>query len=91
MKTLAQWKASKKDLNTFLEIGDTIDMEIVDYIIGVLPPETMKHNVIQMGEPFDVCPKTGKTRWLTIRKLNHCGQDVNMNGDWIYDGPRIKY
>ena len=73
-----------------MEIGDPIDMEMVDYIIGVLPPETMKLHVIQMGEPFDVCPKTGKTRWLTIRKLNHLDSKISMNGDWIYDGPRIK-
>lgn len=90
MKTMAQWKASKKGLNTFLELGDPIDMEIVDYIIGVLPPITMKGDVIQMGEPFDACPKTGKARWLTIRKLHHRDSGMNMDGDWIYDGPRIK-
>ena len=88
MKTLVEWNKSGKCLNDFLTIGDRIDMALVDYFIGVLPPKTMRHNVIQMGEAFDGCPETGKTRWLTIFKLYHVGQDVNIDGDWVYEGPR---
>ena len=91
MKTLVEWNKSGECLNDFLTIGEEVDMEIIDYIIGVLPPETMKRDVIQMGEPFDACPRTGMTRWLTFFKKTHVGQDVNIDGDWIYGGPRIKY
>ncbi len=80
MKTLNDWKASKKCLSSFLQPGDAIDNEIADYMLCVLPPATWRKDIIQMGEPFD-SDSNGKARYLTIEK----------SGDnWIYTGIKVK-
>ena len=81
MKTMQGWKESKLSLSKYLQEGDEIDMEIVDYIIGVLPPATMNATMVQMGEPFDGCPVTGKHRYITIEKKEGC---------WKYTGLKVK-
>lgn len=50
MKTYANWKG---DLGEYLQVGDEVDQEMVDYFINVLPPVTMNGECVQMGEPYD--------------------------------------
>ncbi|VBB08487.1 Hypothetical protein LUCI_3759, partial [Lucifera butyrica] len=51
------------DLDSFLEVGDLVDEEFVDYFINVLPPACMNGQCVQMGEPYSHNPdKDGKWR-----------------------------
>lgn len=86
MKTRQCWRESKKSLTEYLQEGDAVDMEIIDYVIGVLPPVTMTGKVIQMGEPYDSCPITGKARYITFEKKRRIGYDYSIDGDWEYVG-----
>lgn len=53
MKTKKDWDKSGKNLQTFLQVGDLVDDEMVDYFIEVLPPACMSPQCLQIGEPFD--------------------------------------
>jgi len=50
-KTKAQWDESRQDLDMFLQIGDTVDEEMWDYFLGVLPPAYCSGSILQIGEP----------------------------------------
>ncbi len=79
MKTFAQWKNSGLFLNVFLQIGDAVDDEMVDYFIEVLPPACMSCRCIQIGEPFDHTIE-GKPTFSTLEK---------QNGQWVYMGHKV--
>lgn len=49
VKTYENWKGS---FSEYLNIGDLVDQEMVDYAINVLSPATMNYNMIQIGEPY---------------------------------------
>lgn len=69
MKYFKDWDCNIKD---FLEIGDLVDEEFVNYFINVLPSGTMNNQCIQFGKPYyymeDI--STGKLRatFLTLKK-----------------------
>lgn len=48
-KTGEAWKGS---LHEYLDIGDTVDDDIVDHFINVMPPAILRSDLIQMGEPY---------------------------------------
>lgn len=50
MKTYKNWTSG--DLDHYLNIGDEVDQEMIDYIIGCLPPRTMNSDIVQLGEPY---------------------------------------
>ena len=50
-KTMAAWHEAHVDLGRFLEIGDAVAEDMVDYFLGVLPPATWREALIQIGEP----------------------------------------
>lgn len=51
---LCQLKNWKGDLEEYLQVGDLVDQEMVDYFINVLPPAYMSGSLIQMGHrPHD--------------------------------------
>ncbi|MBP2657188.1 MAG: hypothetical protein H6Q69_220 [Firmicutes bacterium] len=49
IKTYANWEG---DLGAYLQIGDEVDQEMVDYFINVLPPACMNGECVQIGEPY---------------------------------------
>ena len=52
-KSLTDWHNS--GLRTFEEYflpGDTVAEDVVDYLINVMPPQTMWSNLVQAGEPY---------------------------------------
>jgi hypothetical protein len=67
MKRYANWKGS---LNDFLEVGDLVDEEMMEYFINVLPPETFTSSCIQIGEPYSFV--AGAETYSTLK--------------WTYDG-----
>ena len=75
MKTKMEWDNSGKCLSEFLQVGDTIDEEMVDYFIGVLPPRCMSAQCIQIGEPYS-CNADGATFATLIKR----------DGSWQYAG-----
>lgn len=52
MKTYHDW-GNNQTLTSYLNPGDEIDQEMVNYFCGTLPPQTMTSTVIQIGEPHD--------------------------------------
>lgn len=75
IKTYKQWTESKKDLNEFLQVGDAVDEEILDYFIGVLPPACQSPRCVQIGEPYS--QDAGGLLFETLEK---------QDGQWIYTG-----
>lgn len=75
-KSYEEWLDSKKCFADFVQEGDIVDNDMVDYFIEVLPPITWNSNVIQMGECYDF-DGNGKRRYLTLEK---------KDGEWIYTG-----
>jgi hypothetical protein len=80
LKTMVQWDGSGKGLTEFLEIGDTVDSDLLDYVIGVLPPATMNGKVVQMGEPYNH-DNHGRGMYLTVEK---------KAGKWTYTGIKTR-
>lgn len=72
MKTYENWKGS---LNEFLEIGDLVDQEFINYFINVLPPATYNSHCIQIGEPYSHI--NGKATYSTLK---------GTSDGWVYTG-----
>jgi len=78
-KNMASWKASgKNSFGQYVNIGEIVDEDIVDYFNEVLPPFRAK-NILQCGEPMDTDAKGQKT-YLTFEKID---------GNWTYTGEKI--
>jgi hypothetical protein len=75
MKTYQGWNGSGQDLSKYLQVGDEVDEELVDYILCVMPPATHRSDLIQMGEPHSFV--AGRETFTTV----HC-----VNGTWRYAG-----
>jgi hypothetical protein len=66
LKTEEGWRASKLNLTQYLQIGDSVDESIADYVICVLPPASYTSELIQMGEPFDSV--RGEPTYITLHR-----------------------
>ena len=80
MKTKKQWDGSGKNLTEFLEFGDKVDEEMMDYFLGVLPPQTWTANCIQLGESYSTDGQ-GNFTYMTIEKLD---------GEWTWTGCKVE-
>lgn len=72
MKRYEDWTGN---LHDFLEVGDLVDEDFVDYFIGVLPPATMNSHCIQIGEPYSHIGR--RATYSTL---------VKTNEGWAYAG-----
>jgi len=72
VKKYSDWQG---DLGDFLQVGDLVDQEMVDYFLNVLPPITWNNNIIQISEPNDHVD--GKATYSTL---------VNSSEGWRYAG-----
>jgi hypothetical protein len=68
IKTYEQWHESRQDLSKFLQIGDIVDEEMVEYFLNVLPPKTWNNSIIQIGEPCDLVE--GKNTYSTLKRTS---------------------
>jgi hypothetical protein len=72
MKTYKNWRGN---LDQYLQVGDEVDQEMVDYFTDVLPPVTFNSNLVQMGEPYSHV--NGKATYSTVYR---------KDGKWFYAG-----
>ncbi|GLO66164.1 hypothetical protein [Oceanobacillus kimchii] len=72
-KTAENWNC---DLNKYLQIGDTVDEELYNHFVNVLPPATYRNNLVQIGEPYSTS-KENKSTYQTLKKID---------GNWTYVG-----
>lgn len=75
MKKLQGWNESTLTLDQYLQVGDSVDEEMADYFVNVLPPATMSGILIQVGEP--VSEINGKNTFATLLKVGN---------QWVYQG-----
>jgi len=81
MKTLDGWNKSGVQLNEYLQVGNEVDEDMVNYFIDILPPATMRADCMQIGEPWDHDPVTCRPMFATLEK---------QDGKWIYTGHRVR-
>lgn len=81
MKTFANWQGSLSD---YLNWGDEVDEELLDYVINCLPPRTMNGNMVQMGEPYSDKIVNGKYIPTYLTFISN-GQ-FTPNRKWYYAG-----
>ena len=77
--TMDNWEGS---FDKFVEVGDTVSKEIVDYFTDVMPPASMGFGYLQVGEPYshNVDKRNGKWR-PTFPTFA-----MNREGQWVYCG-----
>ena len=63
LKKYAEWEGS---LGEYLNVGDLVDQEFVDYFLNVLPPVCWTREIIQMGEPYSHV--AGRATYSTLKK-----------------------
>lgn len=63
IKTIDGWgKSDKSSWDDYAKPGDLVDESVYYYFLDILPPRSMGHGYLQVGEPFShrFNPKTGK-------------------------------
>lgn len=78
IKSYADWNCDLKD---YLQIGDLVDEEMVDYFISVMPPATMNGECVQMGEAYSHIK--GRATYATLSRTR---QEALSNKPWKYAG-----
>lgn len=64
LKTLSGWRESGlPSVEDYLEVGDEVDSEMLDYFLNVLPPRTNRAGLLQAGGEIGTA-KDGNGRWL---------------------------
>lgn len=78
--TVDDWRAAG-DFDKAAKPGDLVDEEIVQEFVNVLPPTTLRSNLVQAGEPYShhFDPETERWRctYTTFAKVD---------GEWVYCG-----
>lgn len=82
MKTLEGWRASGAgNFEEYVHPGDFVDGGMVDYFVDCLPPRSLSHGYVQMGEPHSSAldKKDGRFRntYMTFFKDGR---------NWVYIG-----
>jgi hypothetical protein len=66
LKTEEGWRASKLNLTQYLQVGDSVDESIADYVLCELPPACYTSELLQMGEPYDSV--RGEPTYITLHR-----------------------
>lgn len=90
IKTLNGWceftdRTGKDSIYDYLNKGDVVAEDIVDYFMNIMPPRAMSYGYLQVGEPYNhLLDDNGKYRpvFLTFAK---------DNGNWRYYGNCFPY
>ncbi len=81
MKTLKGWHESEaRCLEDYLQVGDEVDVDMVNYFRDILPPRSDLSNYLQVGEPYSVAMANDRkcySTWTTFK----C-----EDGKWYYKG-----
>lgn len=81
VKTYKGWLGSEKDFYEYVNEGDKVDLEFVEYFRDVVPPTVNGRNMVQCGEPYSHA-KEGLTYETFIFNRN----DDKYGEIWIYKG-----
>jgi hypothetical protein len=68
VKTEKGWHESNLSLTQYLEVGDSVDESIADYVLFVLPPAYYTSELLQMGEPFSSV--RGEATYITLHRAD---------------------
>ena len=68
-KSMIGWNLDGRDLSDYLRIGDIADAQLIEYVIGCVPPIYPAKNILMMGEPYD-SDHDGNYVYLTFEILN---------------------
>ena len=79
MKTYQEWLKTDKNFCDFVEPGNEVDEEMVNYFMNVLPPVNMSFGYLQAGGAYNHVVVDGK--W-TATYITFAKED----GKWIYKG-----
>jgi len=80
LKTYKGWKESNfTRIYDYLNIGDEVDEEMIDYFRDIMPPIIMNFCMLQVGELADHIG--GKATYMTF---------VKEKGRWIYKGDCVR-
>lgn len=81
-KSMQDWEESGlEDFGDYFLPGDTVTEDVYDNFLDILPPATMRANLLQVGEPaaHEKDPATGNYR-ATYPTF------ARVNGQWYYAG-----
>lgn len=81
MKTLKNWLETEKNFKDFVQVGEEVDEEMVDYFMNVLPPRSMSAGYLQVGEPYSHIEDKADGRWKATYDTF-----IKEDGRWIYKG-----
>ena len=89
-KTLQGWceftdRTGKSSICHYLNKGDIVAEDIVDYFLNIMPPRAMSYGYLQVGEPYNhVYDVSGRLRptFMTFAKCD---------GVWRYYGYCFAY
>jgi hypothetical protein len=73
VKTLEQWNG--RTLEDYLNVGDQVDEEMINYFINIIPPATLNSRLLQVGEASNHIG--GKATFTTFERVNNI---------WFYRG-----
>lgn len=73
---MQEWNGSRTPFTEFAKVGDTVDDELHDYFMEVVPPITNSSTCLQCGEPYSH-NENGAT-YITFERLLGC--------EWTYAG-----
>ena len=81
LKTLSGWRESGlPSVEDYLEVGDEVDSEMLDYFLNVLPPRTNRAGLLQAGGEISTAKNIGGG-WLPTHLTFK-----QQGGTWRYAG-----
>lgn len=85
IKTLSGWnefadRTGKVSVNDYLNVGDIVSGDLVDFFLNIMPPRSSKSGYLQVGEPYDHvydCSRALRPIYMTF---------AECDGQWRYYG-----
>jgi hypothetical protein len=90
IKTLNGWskfseRTGKESIYSYLQVGDIVSEELVDYFMNIFPPRIMSHGFLQVGEPYNHVYDISRALRPTYMTFAEC------DGQWRYYGNCFVY
>lgn len=85
IKTISGWceftnRTGKGSIYAYLNKGDVVSENLVDYFLDLLPPRSLSHNFMQVGEAYSHVYDIDRRLRATYMTF------VRSNGEWRYLG-----
>lgn len=90
IKTMQEWNSRKCRFLEYVQPGDYVDEEIVNYFLGVVPPlHYSVDNILQVGEAADV-DDYGRLTYTTFYFVRQNTRNEKIN-QWQYVGCKPEF